>query len=212
MSVVRGTRRRLKPGQAGFTLLEAMIVVSILGVLASLAIPAFGDLIKNNRRTTIVNELVSSMMLARAEAAKRGIGVVVCGVDDANGNHALEASEQTCTGLDWRDGWIVALWNNADADNVLDSGELVLPPAKVFLNDYDSLTVTGISSTFSNAPAAGAIALMPFNQTGTGAQLNICDQRGASRSRAIIIGPNGRPRIVMNDSEDAANGATLACP
>ena len=109
-----------------------LTAIAILGILASLALPAFSDLIKNNRRTVTVNELTAGLMLARAEATRSGRPVVICGVDDANANHVLETTEQTCSGVDWRDGWMVASWGDADSDGVLDSGDA--RPARHFLH------------------------------------------------------------------------------
>lgn len=196
------------PSSSGFTLIELMVTLTVLAILVSLGMPAMADVVRNNRRTTLVNELLASLMLARADAARSGQPVIVCGVDDANSNGAIDAAERACTGLDWRTGWMVAAWNDADADSVLDNGEL-LAPTRVYLNDDDGYTVTG--SAFAGSPAAGAAALMPFNRQGTSGRLTVCDPRGAARSRAVDFSSSGRPTVLVNDSEDAA-GVALSCP
>lgn len=58
--------------QRGFTLVEAMITISIFSILTSTAIPAWQDLALNNCLTTTNNSLVTGFHLARSEAAKRG--------------------------------------------------------------------------------------------------------------------------------------------
>jgi type IV fimbrial biogenesis protein FimT len=192
----------------GFTLIELMVTLTVLAILVSLGMPAMADVMRNNRRATLVNELLSSLMLARADAARSGQPVVVCGVDDANGNNAIDAAERTCTGLDWRTGWMVATWNDADNDNAIDNGEL-LAPTRVYLNDENGYTVT--ASNFAGSPAIGAAALMPFNREGTSGRLTVCDPRGAARSRAVDFSSSGRPSVAVNDQEDAA-GVALSCP
>ena len=42
-----------------------------------IAIPNFTSIIRNSKLTTIANELVTSLNLARSEAVKRGVQVVV---------------------------------------------------------------------------------------------------------------------------------------
>ena len=206
---MKATCRRHDGGGSGFTLIELLVTLTILAILVSLGLPAMTDVVRNNRRTVLVNELLASLMLARAEAARSGQPVVVCGVDDANGNRTIDVAERTCSGLDWRDGWIVAVWADADNDGALDTGELAAP-MRMFVNDYDSVQATG--SGFANAPAGGAVALMPFNRQGTSGRVTVCDTRGASRSRALDISANGRPIVVVNDVEDAGSGVALTCP
>ncbi|MBK8476301.1 MAG: prepilin-type N-terminal cleavage/methylation domain-containing protein [Opitutaceae bacterium] len=58
------TRRRRRRAQ-GFTLIEIMIVVVIIGFLASMAIPAFQKVRRNTQNNTFVNDL--RQMRAAAE-------------------------------------------------------------------------------------------------------------------------------------------------
>jgi type IV fimbrial biogenesis protein FimT len=59
----------------GFTLIEMMMVVTILAVLVTIAIPSFSELRDRNTVDTDSNKLLSSILLARSEAVKREIPV-----------------------------------------------------------------------------------------------------------------------------------------
>ena len=50
----------MKRAQAGFTLLELMVVLAIAGVLMAVAIPAMGDFIRNGRITGAASLRIAS--------------------------------------------------------------------------------------------------------------------------------------------------------
>jgi type IV fimbrial biogenesis protein FimT len=61
----------------GFTLVELMVTLTVLGILLSLAAPSFTTLVANNRIATETNELIGALSLARAEAIRRAQPVTV---------------------------------------------------------------------------------------------------------------------------------------
>ena len=77
MSYYRATC--LRPGSPdGFTLVELMVIMAVIGILAIIAVPSMTALINNSRAAGQAEELVASLQLARAEAIRRNARVTIC--------------------------------------------------------------------------------------------------------------------------------------
>ena len=77
----------------GFTLIELMITLAVLGVILVLAVPAMGDFVVRQRVNSQASELMLALAYARSEAVTRGENIAVLpATNSANG---------------WTDGWCV---------------------------------------------------------------------------------------------------------
>jgi type IV fimbrial biogenesis protein FimT len=167
--------RERNKSQAGFSLVELMVVVMIVGVLGVLGGPIMTDTIKNNRVRAEADRILTTLNLTRSEAVKRNLPVSVC--RSSNGT--------SCTG-NWSDGWIV--FTNSDGDNTVDVGVDQVIRVYEGLNTGYTLggTLTADTVTyFSDGSFAGG--------AGT---INICSpDADPSRGWKLMLNTVGRPRV-----------------
>lgn len=74
-----------RPQQAGINLLELMVAVAILSILLLVTMPAFSDLLQQQRLKGAAETVQSDLMLARSEAVRRSASVLVRLANGANG-------------------------------------------------------------------------------------------------------------------------------
>lgn len=98
---------------AGFTLVEAILVVAVGGILLAIAVPNLRTFIQNNRISSASTDFLFAVSSARSEAAKLGLPVVMCRSDDPG------AASPVCSGnpgVAWTGGWI--MFNDCNGDGV----------------------------------------------------------------------------------------------
>jgi type IV fimbrial biogenesis protein FimT len=182
----RDDAARSRPGRArGYTLLELMTTVTVVGVLSAMAVPAVSPWIRNQRLVTATNSMVIGLNYARNEAIKR---------DSAAGVQLCASSDQaTCNTNNWALGWIV--WDVASAT--------VLTAAPALTG---SLTVT-------EALAQPAVTYLPSGAVlpGTTFAFTACDSRGATYARELEVNAMGRIASSPNPGL-AVNNTALVCP
>ncbi|HZW59635.1 MAG TPA: GspH/FimT family pseudopilin [Woeseiaceae bacterium] len=194
------------PSQRGFTVYELLITLLIVGVVLTLGIPNLSDFTQNSRIAGTVNDLHSSFLLARSEAARAKTNVTIC----ASANSMTAGAN--CDGGSFDNGWIIFLDLNGDIDRS-GAGENVLRRHGPIPDAID-ITPNGGAAYFSFASTGlgrGDIGVGPALQTAM-----ICDDRGnttaaggASAARYLVVTPLGRSNVIREVSVIQAAGG---CP
>lgn len=133
---------KINYAQKGFTLIELMIVVAIIGILAAIAIPQYQDYIARSQVTRVVGE-VNALKTNIEDSLQRG-AEIIDGYDDDIGNNQI------------------ALGYDADKSNLLDTdegtkgvtitdGDTASPKIEAFLGGQAGAAVTGAAVTIERA-------------------------------------------------------------
>lgn len=160
--------------QTGFTLIELMVTIAVLGILLSIGIPSYQNMVLNSRITAQANQVITALNYARSEAVKRAAPATVC---STNGGAACAGS------TNWSTGWLV--FADANGNGVVNAGETVLRVWPALntgntLNTGKDLRVTFAASGFATG----------FNDT-----FRLCDKRGTAEARSIVINSMGRSYV-----------------
>ncbi len=164
----------------GFTLIELIILLAIVSILFRFGMPAFQDIMANNRMATQINTMVTSFNLARSEAVKRNQNIVLCPNDE--GRCAKQPH--------WHNGWLMFVDNNFDREFDDDEEEIIYIEAA-----KENIEIT--SSRYRRRVVFRTLG----TSAGSNASFIFCDQRGPSQARAVILSNTGRARVAPKKSD-----------
>lgn len=145
-----------------------MTSLIVLGILMAVAVPNLAGFVRSSKVRGAQSELVSSTMLARSEAAKRGVTVTV-------------GALAPVLGSEFSAGWTV--WVDTNANGLVDAGETVI-------RSYPSLSSAVVLGTTGNVTKL-AFAPTGFLTPPTAVNFKVCGKSDASKGYSVSLQPVG---------------------
>ncbi len=189
-NAIQHALRRIKR-QAGMTLIETMVVVTIVIVIVAASLPSFTAFLNDNRVSSYANEFIGAMTLARTEAVTRGRLVTMCRSENAN---SATPACNTST-ADWSSGWLVFVKNTSLGNNAaFQNGDVVLLRQGPMVEKGKAISnsnpvVTSVTFNALGEPAGGSFdGRFNFSYNDL-------------RPREICINRNGRIKVVPGGAD-----------
>ncbi len=200
--------------QAGFTLLELVMVIIIIAILTGLALPSFIEAIRNNRAVNAAQQLQTALMTARAASVARGVRVSVAPLTTG-----VTHTEN------WANGWVVFVDTNSNGTP--DADEAVILRQEPWVSNSSSTDYffstnaaipsgrsLGVPSYVSGRPQAmnGALGSFSFvaglNDLATGG--SSLTKASTKHWRTLCVAVTGRLRMIKPD--DPGTPGSGVCP
>jgi len=190
---------------AGFTLIELMITLAIVGILLTVGVPSLKTFMQSNQLIAATNELVSALHVARSEAIKLNTKVSVCSSSNGTG----------CSGSsDWKNGWVVFV--DADGDLAGTGAVCAAAATDCLLRSHGAindtrLTMSGTDNNGNNITSFSFTsrglpkAVNGGSQSGVYSLCSLDSGGSTIGSRAVTLSLSGRVRA-------SKNSAVITCP
>jgi type IV fimbrial biogenesis protein FimT len=152
--------------QHAFTLLELLVTLVLVGLIVTLAAPAFAAIIENQQRQNAAQQLASGIRTARTEAILRSRPVVIRAIDRS-----------------WGNGWQIIIEPGSDVEN----------PVWIERRQSGKVPIVG-NGRIRQQIRFGALGT-PYANGFVAGTLSICDAKNAQSHHQVIMAMTGRVRI-----------------
>lgn len=159
----------------GFTLVELMVVVTLVAVLSAIAVPSFRDLLLHQRLAASTSDFVAALSLARTEALKR--------------SQTVTLTSKAGKDKGWNSGWEV----KSTVDGVATT-----------LRAFDALPAgvtvdTGLGNALNGKVSYDANG---FSRNGKAYQMGcVAFKAETGRRSAVVVSASGRPKVCDPDKK-----------
>jgi len=173
--------------ERGFTLYELLTTLTVIAVLATIAIPTFQYLTARERQSAAMNTFIAALYTARSEAIKRGERAVLC--PSRNG--------QSCDGAGtggtiWSEGYLLFVDENANQER--EPEEAIV---QVFGKTRGIRILSSRGRDHVTYQASGLAR-------GTNATFQFCSERNVAPARSLVVSNTGRVRVAPRTATPAA--------
>lgn len=160
---------------SGVTLIEVLVVLTVLAVVVTLGAPSFVDFVRNMRMASSMSDLNTDLLLARSESIRRNSRVLLC----PRSSTTSTICATVVVAATWMNGWLVCY--DADADGVCDATSATDPnPVRVRKGPSAPLSLTGPAAVVTFFPVGSASAAATFTISG-----------GTAATRTITLAASG---------------------
>src|SRR4030065_889338 len=102
-------RHRNPRFQRAFSLYDALVALTVVSTVATIAVPSFQQLTSSQRMTSAVNSMVTALHLARSEAIKRRARAILCPSEDGRACHHGGSGNTV-----WAEGYLLYIDHNGN--------------------------------------------------------------------------------------------------
>ena len=176
----RTAKSLVRPFDHGFTLLEALVVLALLGVLVGMAVPAMSQLQARHRLQAQAEGFLDSLVLARSEALRRQLRISLCAQADGG---------RCDTDGQWEQGWLV--FTDENDNGLLDAGEALIESHAALPAGMRLGVTSTVKSYFSYGSEGRSVSASGAFMAGT---WRFC-QASASVGWQVVSNALGKPRI-----------------
>jgi type IV fimbrial biogenesis protein FimT len=181
------------------TLIELLITLAVGAVLLVVAVPNLNTFVKNNRIVSATNDFVAAVNIARTEAIRRGVTVVLCRTTQPLA--ATPSCDRTGSSAnDWSTGWLMyATDGDIDERDYASATDDLIRVGQATGGSVE-LTSNGTGNQWLAINRDGTL-----REAGNTAAYAVCDDRGYDYGRLIRINATGRAQVAFTTSDSATN-------
>jgi type IV fimbrial biogenesis protein FimT len=186
----------------GFTLIELMVTVSLLGVLMALAFPAMSEWVRNSRIRTVADTLQNGLRLAQTEALRRSRQTVFSLTADTTPADGLTA---VADGANWSVNFVPLLTGEADDPTFIEGGGLTGLAPDVQITGPATLCFNSLGRVVDNPTPGTGVAC-----NAAAAAYNITIPN-ADRPLRVLVALGGQVRL-CDPAKTLSNTHPDGCP